>query len=138
MKSLILADGASIDVDMDATSLSYADRCLGDDGADKLCLALASHGSLQELNLRGCHLHSAGAAAVAELLRVSSCHLRSLSLEWNSIGTSEAGVLSIAKALVGNASLTTLDLRNNRVSKGNDTLQAIASTIRANELQLRK
>ena len=37
----------------------------------------------------------------------------------------------------GPLSLTSLDLRNNRVSKGNDTLQAIASTIRANELQLR-
>lgn len=44
----------------------------------------------------------------------------------------------IQEVVRDNLSLTSLDLRNNRVSKGNDTLQAIASTIRANELQLRK
>ena len=41
--------------------------------------------------------------------------LGSLSLEWNALGTSDAGPRALARALTANCALTHLDLRNNRI-----------------------
>ena len=116
MQTLIIADGAELHIEPDASTLSFADRCLGDDGVCRLCSVLASHQCLVNLNLRGCHIHSSGAAGVGQLLLGGASTLRALSLEWNAVGTCESGVLSIAKALAANETLTQLDLRNNRIS----------------------
>ena len=68
------------------------------------------------LDLRGCHVHAGGAAALKTLLLSPGGRLiGSLSLEWNALGTSDAGSRALAGALAANVSLTTLDLRNNRI-----------------------
>jgi len=72
-------------------TLSYADRCLGDEGVRQLCARLVIQPRLTSLDLRGCHIHAPGVAAVAELIIRGACKLASLSLEWNAIGTDDAG-----------------------------------------------
>ena len=73
-------------------SLSYSDRCLGDEGVTALCVALEHRRDVTNLDLRGCHVHAGGATALAELLvATGGARLGSLSLEWNALGTSDAG-----------------------------------------------
>ena len=52
----------------EATHLSQSDACIGDDGTRELCARLAHHANLTSLDLRGCQIHAAGAAAIAALL----------------------------------------------------------------------
>ena len=81
----------------EATHFSQSDACIGDDGTRELCARLAQHANLTSLDLRGCQIHAAGAAAIAALLlHQSAPPIVTLSLEWNNIGTSDAG----PKALV--------------------------------------
>lgn len=72
-------------------AVSFADKCLGDDGVRVLCARLAAQPRLTSLDLRGCHIHAPGAAAVAELVLRAAGRLSSLSLEWNAVGTDDAG-----------------------------------------------
>jgi hypothetical protein len=71
--------------------VSCADRCLGDEGVRQLCARLAIQPRLTSLDLRGCHVHAPAVAAVAELVMRGACKLASLSLEWNAVGTDDAG-----------------------------------------------
>ena len=52
----------------EATHLSHSDACLGDGGTRELCAQLVRHANLTSLDLRGCQIHAAGAAAIAALL----------------------------------------------------------------------
>ena len=52
----------------EATHLSQSDACIGDEGTRELCARLAQHANLTSLDLRGCQIHAAGAAAIAALL----------------------------------------------------------------------
>ena len=56
--------------------------------------------------------------------------LGSLSLEWNSLGTSDAGPRMLADAVAANVALTSLDLRNNRMSSS--AVASIADALRTN------
>jgi len=79
----------------DGPTVSYADRCLGDEGVRALCAGLVTHARLTSLDLRGCHIHGPGVAAVCELVLRGACKLSSLSLEWNGIGTDDAGGFTV-------------------------------------------
>ena len=112
-------------------SISFSDACLGDDGVREICLRLESRRDVTSLDLRGCHVHSAGAAALKSLLMGSGGRvLGSLSLEWNSLGTSDAGPRMLADAVAANVALTSLDLRNNRMSSS--AVASIADALRTN------
>lgn len=54
----------------------------------------------------------------------------SLSLEWNCIGIWESGVDALADALCVNNTLTSLDLRNNRISS--KSVQTLVSGLKNN------
>ena len=87
-------------------ALSYSDKCLGDEGVRALCTALAARRDVTSLDLRGCHVHSSGTAAIAELLvSIGGSRLGALSLEWNALGTSDAGPRALARALGANCAL---------------------------------
>ena len=91
----------------EATHLSQSDACIGDDGTRELCARLAQHANLTSLDLRGCQIHAAGAAAIAALLlHQSAPPIVTLSLEWNNIGTSDAGPKALAAALATSRSLS--------------------------------
>ena len=112
----------------EATHLSHSDACLGDSGTRDLCASLVLHANLTSLDLRGCQIHAAGAAALAALLQHRDAPpLATLSLEWNSIGTTDAGPKALAAALAQSLSLTSLDLRNNHL--GPTAVAAIADGI---------
>ena len=112
-------------------ALSFGDKCLGDEGVRTLCSALAKRGDVTSVDLRGCHVHSGGAAALAELLVSGNVDgLSSLSLEWNALGTSDAGPRSLARALAMNCALTNLDLRNNRM--GPSAIASLAEGVMTN------
>ena len=91
----------------EATHLSQSDACIGDEGTRELCARLAQHANLTSLDLRGCQIHAAGAAAIAALLlHQSAPPIATLSLEWNNIGTSDAGPKALAAALATSRSLS--------------------------------
>ena len=91
----------------EATHLSQSDACIGDDGTRELCARLAHHANLTSLDLRGCQIHASGAAAIAALLlHQSGPPIVTLSLEWNNIGTSDAGPKALAAALATSRSLS--------------------------------
>lgn len=114
-----------------SSHLSYSDKCIGDDGARTLCAALSTRTDITSLDLRGCHIHALGAAALAELLLGTGGRtIESISLEWNALGTSDAGPRAMARALCANASLTHLDLRNNRIGAG--AIASLAEGLQSN------
>ena len=113
-------------------ALSFSDACLGDEGIRDLVTALDHRRDITSLDLRGCHVHAPGAAALKVLLTRSGAGrlIGSLSLEWNALGTSDAGPRALAGVLAANVSLTTLDLRNNRI--GSTGIASLADGLRTN------
>ena len=100
----------------ESTSLSLSDACVGDEGTRSLCSQLVGHARLTSLDLRGCQIHAAGAAALSQLLlHASAPPISSLSLEWNNIGTTDAGPKALATVLAKSRLLNKLDLRNNHL-----------------------
>ena len=112
----------------EAATLSYSDACLGDEGTRELCSQLLDHRMLTSLDLRGCQIHAAGTAAITQLLlHTSAPPINTISLEWNNLGTSDAGPKSLATAIAKSRTLTSLDLRNNHL--GPSAVAAIADGI---------
>ena len=110
-------------------AVSLADACLGDYG----CRAVAERlkeSSATSLDLRGNQIKGEGALALAASLGASRS-LRSLSLEWNSLGLFPEGFRALASCLsASNSTLTSIDLRNNRLTA--DAGTALSSALRTN------
>ncbi|GBG31450.1 NACHT, LRR and PYD domains-containing protein 1 [Hondaea fermentalgiana] len=98
----------------DAGTLSLGDKLLGDSGCIRLMQEIANSATLVRLDLRGNHIATDGAEAIANALRTNRT-LRFLSLEWNRIGACDGGVRSLASSLEINQTLQDLDLRNNQI-----------------------
>ena len=125
-----------------ASWLSFADAFLGDAGCMRVCERFRDSSVLQHLDLKGNCIGLGGAEALADLVRHSRS-LLVLALEWNAVGSCDAGVRALASALERNSSLTELDLRNNcigpeggvalaRALRGNSSLRVL--DLRWNEL----
>lgn len=80
-----------------------------------------------QLDLRGNHVRDA--TPLARAIRMSSS-LRSVILEWNSLGLFEPGLEVLGDALMDNHSVIELDLRNNRL--GPSFVPTLARVIRRN------
>ena len=109
---------------------------LTDEGGRMLLEGLRDNGSLQLLNLSSNSLAAETTRSFASLLKNPYCALVAVDMSNNEIDDTDVQV--VQDVVRENHSVTSLDLRNNNVTKGNDLLQSIASTIRSNELQLRK
>ena len=71
--------------------------------------------TLTALDLRGNRISTAGIQALARLL-TNSTQLKSICLEWNSLGIAASDIGILTEALAINKTLTCLDLRNNQLS----------------------
>jgi hypothetical protein len=80
------------------------------------------------LILRGNCLGAEGAQILGNYLVEETCELKSLSLEWNQLGST--GCIVLANALEKNTSVTHLDLRNNSIK--NDGAHAICKCLNVN------
>lgn len=68
--------------------------------------------------------------ALAQSIR-STYTIKTLSLEWNNIGSSETGMANLFAAIGDNRSLTKVDLRNNEI--GAEAGIHIANCLKANQ-----
>jgi Ran GTPase-activating protein (RanGAP) involved in mRNA processing and transport len=88
-----------------------ADAFIGDDGCDLVAQFLRDNPSTTSVELRGNNIGPEGASYISQAL-VGASSIRSLSLEWNSVGD---GLGPLSEALTINSKLEMLDLRNNRI-----------------------
>ena len=109
---------------------------LTDEGGRMLLDGLRDNGSLQLLNLSSNSLAQETTRSFSSLLRNPYCSLVAVDLSNNEIDDND--LAEVSEVVHENMSVTSLDLRGNTITKGNQTLMDIASTIRANELKLRK
>lgn len=95
---------------------------LGDAGALQLCEGLRSNSSLTKLQLSYCEVGADGAAALAEVLSMPTCALKSLDVSGNRLGSE--GMLSLVSGLASNTKLEELNLADNNIGA---TLDSSAS-----------
>ncbi|NWW44357.1 LRC45 protein, partial [Pedionomus torquatus] len=84
-------------------------------GAKLLLHGLCSNTTVRSLDLKGNNLRTVGAEALGKLLRQNKS-IRSLILEWNSLGVWEEGFSFFCQGLGANNVLQRLDLRNNQIN----------------------
>ncbi|KAM6050201.1 leucine-rich repeat-containing protein 45 isoform 2-T3 [Theristicus caerulescens] len=95
--------------------LALGDCGLSEEGAKLLLHGLCSNTTVKSLDLKGNNLRTVGAEALGKLLRQNKS-IRSLILEWNSLGVWEEGFSIFCQGLGANNFLQRLDLRNNQIN----------------------
>ncbi|XP_009069668.1 PREDICTED: leucine-rich repeat-containing protein 45, partial [Acanthisitta chloris] len=88
---------------------------------------LCSNTTVKSLDLKGNNLRTVGAEALGKLLRQNKS-IRSLTLEWNSLGMWEEGFSFFCQGLGANNFLQRLDLRNNQINHQGAAELAMALT----------
>uniref|UniRef100_A0A8C4V279 Leucine rich repeat containing 45 n=1 Tax=Falco tinnunculus TaxID=100819 RepID=A0A8C4V279_FALTI len=121
----------------------FAEVALGDcglceEGVKLLLHGLCSNTSVKSLDLKGNNLRNVGAEALGKLLRQNKS-IRSLILEWNSLGVWEEGFSFFCQGLGANNFLQQLDLRNNQINHqgAGDLAMALKQNASLQELDLR-
>ncbi|XP_054077366.1 leucine-rich repeat-containing protein 45 isoform X5 [Rissa tridactyla] len=109
----------------------------------RMCAKLLLHGlcsntTVKTLDLKGNNLRTMGAEALGKLLRQNKS-IRSLILEWNSLGVWEEGFSFFCQGLGANTVLQRLDLRNNQINHqgAGELAMALKQNASLQELDLR-
>ncbi|KFV78195.1 Leucine-rich repeat-containing protein 45, partial [Struthio camelus australis] len=99
---------------------------------------LCSNTTVKSLDLKGNNLRIVGAEALGKLLRQNKS-IRSLILEWNSLGMWEEGFSFFCQGLGANSFLQRLDLRNNQINHqgAGELAMALKQNASLQELDLR-
>ncbi|XP_037666592.1 leucine-rich repeat-containing protein 45 [Choloepus didactylus] len=120
------------------TELVLSDCMLSSEGVKLVIQGLCSNTAVRLLDLKGNNLQAAGAEALGKLLRQNKS-LRSLTLEWNSLGAWEDAFAAFCAGLGANTALLQLDLRSNQIShKGAEELAlALRGNTSLQQLDLR-
>lgn len=95
--------------------VSFSDCLLSEEACKLLLLGLMENKTIKQLNLKGNNIRSSGAEVVGHFLK-RNVAIRSLLLEWNSVGLWDSGMTAIADGLAVNQILMYLDLRNNQIT----------------------
>ncbi|KAM9222458.1 leucine-rich repeat-containing protein 45 [Leptosomus discolor] len=95
--------------------VALGDCSLSEEGVKLLLHGLCSNTTVKSLDLKGNNLRTVGAEALGKLLRQNKS-IRSLILEWNSLGVWEEGFSFFCQGLGANSFLQRLDLRNNQIN----------------------
>ncbi|KAM4762125.1 leucine-rich repeat-containing protein 45 isoform 2-T2 [Cyanocitta cristata] len=119
-------------------ALALGDCGLSEEGVRLLLHGLCSNTTVESLDLKGNNLRTMGAEALGKLLRQNKS-IRSLTLEWNSLGMWEEGFSFFCQGLRANNFLRRLDLRNNQINhQGAEELaMALTQNTSLQELDLR-
>ncbi|XP_062482399.1 leucine-rich repeat-containing protein 45 isoform X2 [Pezoporus occidentalis] len=120
------------------TEVALGDCGLSGEGVTLLLHGLCSNTTVKLLDLKGNNLRSMGAEALGKLLRQNKS-LRSLILEWNSLGMGEEGFSSFCQGLGANSFLQWLDLRSNQINHqgAGELAMALKQNTSLQELDLR-
>ncbi|NWI87696.1 LRC45 protein, partial [Pitta sordida] len=120
------------------SALALGDCGLSEEGVKLLLHGLCSNTTVKSLDLKGNNLRTVGAEALGKLLSHNKS-IRSLTLEWNSLGMWEEGFSFFCQGLGANNVLQRLDLRNNQINHQGAGELAVALTQNASlqELDLR-
>ncbi|KFV52425.1 Leucine-rich repeat-containing protein 45, partial [Gavia stellata] len=107
-------------------------------GVKLLLHGLCSNTTVKSLDLKGNNLRTMGAEALGKLLRQNKS-IRSLILEWNSLGVWEEGFSFFCQGLGANNFLQRLDLRNNQINHqgAGELAMALKQNATLQELDLR-
>ncbi|NXL38208.1 LRC45 protein, partial [Glaucidium brasilianum] len=120
------------------SALALGDCGLSEEGVKLLLHGLCSNTTVKSLDLKGNNLRTLGAEALGKLLGQNKS-IRSLILEWNSLGVWEEGFSFFCQGLGANNSLQQLDLRNNQISHqgAGELAMALKQNASLQELDLR-
>uniref|UniRef100_A0A803XYD2 Leucine rich repeat containing 45 n=1 Tax=Meleagris gallopavo TaxID=9103 RepID=A0A803XYD2_MELGA len=118
--------------------VALGDCGLSEDGVKLLLHGLCSNTTVKSLDLKGNNLRTTGAEALGKLLRQNKS-IRSLILEWNSLGVWEEGFSFFCQGLGANNFLQRLDLRNNQINHhgAGELAMALKRNASLQELDLR-
>ncbi|XP_074464103.1 leucine-rich repeat-containing protein 45 isoform X2 [Larus michahellis] len=118
--------------------VALGDCGLSEEGAKLLLHGLCSNTTVKTLDLKGNNLRTMGAEALGKLLRQNKS-IRSLILEWNSLGVWEEGFSFFCQGLGANTVLQRLDLRNNQINHqgAGELAMALKQNASLQELDLR-
>ena len=106
-----------------SSRINLNDSYIRDEGCKILGDFLQSNPQISQLELKGNNITSKGLIYILESLK-QNFKLKSLNLEWNSIGLDSAGLEALSNYLSQNTSLNHLDLRNNRITTNDANLIA--------------
>ncbi|XP_075296895.1 leucine-rich repeat-containing protein 45 isoform X2 [Opisthocomus hoazin] len=118
--------------------VALGDCGLSEEGVKLLLHGLCSNTTVKSLDLKGNNLRTMGAEALGKLLRQNKS-IRSLILEWNSLGMWEEGFSFFCQGLGANNFLQRLDLRNNQINHqgAGELATALKQNASLQELDLR-
>ncbi|XP_064379012.1 leucine-rich repeat-containing protein 45 isoform X2 [Dromaius novaehollandiae] len=118
--------------------VALGDCGLSEEGVKLLLHGLCSNTTVKFLDLKGNNLRIIGAEALGKLLRQNKS-IRSLILEWNSLGLWEEGFSFFCQGLGANSFLQRLDLRNNQINHqgAGELAMALKRNASLQELDLR-
>ncbi|KAI8501016.1 Leucine-rich repeat-containing protein 45 [Branchiostoma belcheri] len=122
--------GKALSTDRSFSEIRLADCMLNEEGAKLLLHGLCSNTMVKNLDLKGNNLRGVGAESIGKLLKFNKS-LRSVCLEWNSLGMFASSFTILCEGLGANHTLTVLDLRNNQIT--HDEAAEIAAALRKNE-----
>eukprot|EP00754_Rhynchopus_humris_P035644 Rhum_TRINITY_DN17182_c0_g1::Rhum_TRINITY_DN17182_c0_g1_i1::g.165443::m.165443 len=114
------------------SKFSHIELCncyVNDEGCRAICEALKGNTFLKHLNLSGNNFGSESADHLRDLL-LGNTSLESLLLEWNSLGMKPVPFARLCEAVACSKTLTSIDLRNNRI--GYESAHAVAKMVEAN------
>ncbi|XP_077044433.1 leucine-rich repeat-containing protein 45 isoform X2 [Agelaius phoeniceus] len=119
-------------------ALALGDCGLSEEGVRLLLNGLCTNTTVKSLDLKGNNLRTMGAEALGKLLRQNKS-IRSLTLEWNSLGMWEEGFSFFCQGLRANNFLQRLDLRNNQINHqgAGELAMALTQNTSLQELDLR-
>ncbi|XP_041321907.1 leucine-rich repeat-containing protein 45 isoform X2 [Pyrgilauda ruficollis] len=119
-------------------ALALGDCGLSEEGVRLLLNGLCTNTTVKSLDLKGNNLRTMGAEALGKLLKQNKS-IRSLTLEWNSLGMWEEGFSFFCQGLRANNFLQRLDLRNNQINHqgAGELAMALTQNTSLQELDLR-
>lgn len=116
---------AALADDLYFEELTLSDCLLSEESSMILLRGLTDNQAIKRLNLKGNNIRSGAAETLGHFLKKNTS-VRSLLVEWNSLGLWDNGMRAVCEGLALNQVLLFLDLRNNQITHEGATQLAMA------------